>query len=102
MPRIIWTNEATEDMVDILADASQRSEQLLQRRSAAFQRILGLLAENPGMGMRRLPRSPKVRSFPCDRYLIFYRPLAAGDGIDVLRIRPASSDWLGSLDLPTP
>jgi hypothetical protein len=40
--------------------------------------------------------------FPCDRYLIFYRPLAAGDGIDVLRVRPASSDWLGALDIATP
>jgi hypothetical protein len=37
--------------------------------------------------------------FPCDRYLLFYRPLAAGDGIDLLRVRPASSDWLAALDL---
>jgi plasmid stabilization system protein ParE len=102
MPRIIWTTAATEDKVDILAEAARRSDQLLQRRGATFEKTLGLLAEHPGMGMRRLPRSPTVRSFPCDRYLIFYRPLAAGDGIDILRIRPASSDWLASLDLPTP
>jgi hypothetical protein len=37
--------------------------------------------------------------FPCDRYLLFWRPLAAGDGIDLLRVRPASSDWLAALDL---
>ena len=66
---------------------------------AAFARTLALLADNPGLGSRRLTERPDVRVFPCDRYLLFYRPLAAGDGIDLLRVRPASSDWLAALDL---
>jgi plasmid stabilization system protein ParE len=102
MGRIIWTNAATEDLVEIFAEAAERSLPLAVRRRAAFEKTLRLLAENPAMGSRRLPHRPDLRSFPCDRYLIFYRPLAAGDGIDLLRIRPASSDWLGSLDLATP
>ena len=102
MARIIWTNAATEDLVEILAEAAERSQPLAQRRMAAFEKTLSLLAENPAMGSRRLTHRPEWRSFPCDRYLIFYRVLAAGDGIDLLRIRPASSDWLGSLDLATP
>jgi plasmid stabilization system protein ParE len=101
MPRILRTNAATEDLVEIFAQAAS-SPPLLARRRAAFERTLTLLGENPALGSRRLPNHPEVRVFPCDRYLIFYRPLAAGDGIDVLRVRPASSDWLGALDLATP
>ena len=102
MPRIFWTNAAVEDLVEILARSAERSSQLAERLRSAFDRTLALLAANPLIGSRRLPEAPGVRTFPCDRYLIFYRPLARGDGIDVLRIRPASSDWFGSLDLPTP
>jgi hypothetical protein len=40
-----------------------------------------------------------VRVFPVERFLVFYRSLAASDGIDVLRVRPAASDWLDALDL---
>ncbi|TPE51737.1 type II toxin-antitoxin system RelE/ParE family toxin [Amaricoccus solimangrovi] len=102
MPRILRTNAATEDLVEILARAAGRGGDLLARRRAAFERVLALLAENPRMGARRLPGHPEVRVFPCDRFLIFYRPLAAGDGIDVLRVRPASSDWLDALEIPLP
>jgi plasmid stabilization system protein ParE len=102
MGRIVRTDRATEDLVEIFADAARRSPGLVERRRAAFARILGLLSDNPGLGSRRLPQRPDVRVFPCDRYLVFYRPLAAGDGIDVLRVRPASSDWLAALDLATP
>jgi plasmid stabilization system protein ParE len=102
MARILRTGAATEDLVAVFTEAAERSPQLLARRRAAFAKTLGLLADNPGLGSRRLPGHPEVRVFPCERWLIFYRPLAAGDGIDVLRVRPASSDWLGALDLATP
>jgi plasmid stabilization system protein ParE len=99
MGRVLRTNRATEDLVDIFTEAAQRSSAPVERRRAAFARTLALLADNPGLGSRRLPERPDVRVFPCDRYLLFYRPLAAGDGIDLLRVRPASSDWLAALDL---
>jgi plasmid stabilization system protein ParE len=102
MARILRTNAATEDLVEIFTEAAERSPHLLAKRRSAFERTLGLLSANPGMGSRRLPRHADVRVFPCDRYLIFYRPLAAGDGIDVLRVRPASSNWLAALDIATP
>jgi plasmid stabilization system protein ParE len=102
MARILRRDPAIEDLVDIFTAAASRSQSLLERRRAAIERTLHLLAENPGLGSRRLPDRPDVRVFPVEAYMIFYRPLAAGDGIDLLRIRPASSDWLGSLDLPTP
>jgi plasmid stabilization system protein ParE len=98
MGRVLRTDRATEDLVDIFAEAAGRSSALVERRRAAFARTLAL-SDNPGLGSRRLPQRPDVRVFPCDRYLLFYRPLAAGDGIDLLRVRPASSDWLAALDL---
>lgn len=97
--RILRTNRATEDLVEIFTEAAARSPGLVQRRREAFDRTLALLAANPGIGAKRLPQRPDVRVFPCDRYLILYRPLAVGDGIDILRVRPASSDWLRALDL---
>jgi plasmid stabilization system protein ParE len=102
MARVLRTNAVSEDLVEIFTQAAERSPRLLARRRAAFAKTLGILSENPGIGSRRLPSHPDVRVFPCDRYLIFYRPLVAEDGIDVLRVRPASSDWLGALDLATP
>lgn len=99
MGRVLRTNRATEDLVEIFTEAARRSPELVARRRAAFAKTLSLLSDNPGLGSRRLPSRPEVRVFPCDRFLIFYRPLAAGDGIDVLRVRPASSDWLSALDL---
>ena len=90
---LFWTNAAVEDLVEILARSAERSSR-----------------GTPSIRIRQDPRAPRRESAhglarpepPCDRYLIFCRPLARGDGIDVLRIRPASSDWFGSLDLPTP
>lgn len=102
MSRVLRTNQATEDLVEIFVAAARHSSGLTERRRGAFARTFGLLADNPELGSRRLPNRPDVRVFPCDRYLIFYRPLKAGDGIDVLRVRPASSDWLRALDLATP
>lgn len=99
MGRILRTNRATEDLVEIFTDAARRSSQLLARRRAAFEKTLSLLADNPGLRSRRLPGHPEVRVFPVERFLVFYRPLAAGDGIDVLRVRPAASDWLDALEL---
>ena len=49
-----------------------------------------LLAENPGIGARRIVREPRLkdlRSWPVSgyrNYLVFYLP--AGDGIDVVRV----------------
>lgn len=86
-------------LVDIFTDAARRSPQLLARRHGAFEKTLSLLADNPGLGSRRLPSHPAVPVFPVERFLVFYRPLAAGDGIDVLRVRPAASDWLDALEL---
>ena len=99
MGRILRTNRATEDLVEIFTDAARRSPQLLARLRAAFEKTLSLLADNPGLGSRRLPGQPEVRVFPVERFLVFYRPLVAGDGIDVLRVRPGASDWLDALEL---
>jgi plasmid stabilization system protein ParE len=73
MGRVLRTNRATEDLVDIFAEAAGRSSALVERRRAAFARTLALLSDNPGLGSRRLAQRPDVRVFPCDRYLLFYR-----------------------------
>jgi plasmid stabilization system protein ParE len=99
MGRIIRTNQATEDLVEILVEAARRSPQLLARRRGGFSKTLALFSDIPGLGWRRLLGHPELWEFPIQRFLVFHRPLAAWDGIDVVRVRSAASDWLGALDL---
>ncbi|MBW4620284.1 MAG: type II toxin-antitoxin system RelE/ParE family toxin [Cyanosarcina radialis HA8281-LM2] len=51
---------------------------------------LGMLANNPLIGVQREEYFPNLRMFPIERYLVFYLPL--NDGIEVIRILPASRD----------
>jgi len=48
------------------------------------------LAESPKIGRRREELSPRLRSFPVGRYVIFYR--IAERGIEVARILSAYRD----------
>jgi toxin ParE1/3/4 len=48
------------------------------------------LASLPHMGRQREELSPRLRSFPVGRYVIFYRPIE--DGIEVVRILHGARD----------
>jgi len=58
MGRILRTNRATKDLVEIFNNAARRSPQLLARRRGAFAKTLSLLANNPGLGSRMLDVAP--------------------------------------------
>ena len=49
-----------------------------------------LLATQPLMGRARSELSPRLRSFPFGRYVIFYEPL--DDGLDVVRLLHSARD----------
>ena len=49
-----------------------------------------LLAIQPQAGRLRPELAPELRSFPVDRYVVFYRP--QDDGIDVVRVLHSARD----------
>jgi toxin ParE1/3/4 len=49
------------------------------------------LAAMPQLGRRREELSPRLRSFPVGRYVIFYRPLE--NGIEIARVLHGARDF---------
>jgi toxin ParE1/3/4 len=82
--------EAEQDLLDIwlfIADDSPaNADAFLDRLAAAAQRI----ADFSDLGRERPELAHELRSFPLDRYVLFYRPTPAG--IEVVRVLHGSRD----------
>ncbi len=48
------------------------------------------LAEQPLMGRARPELAPEIRSFPVDRYILFYRPVP--NGVEIIRAIHSARD----------
>jgi toxin ParE1/3/4 len=55
-----------------------------------FYDIIEMLARHPMAGARQKAARADVRKFPCDNYMVFYRPII--DGIVVLRVLDGRRD----------
>lgn len=75
---------AEADLDDIWLHIAAESVERADRVIVRLQRACQMLAENPGAGPRRPEFGPGLRSFPVQKYLVFYRQ--AEDGIEVARI----------------
>jgi toxin ParE1/3/4 len=64
----------------VAADSGKAAEELLDRFGAVFE----MLVQNPLAGRLRPDLGQNVRSFPVERYIIFYTPVS--HGIEVLRV----------------
>ncbi|MEL6445864.1 MAG: type II toxin-antitoxin system RelE/ParE family toxin [Bacteroidota bacterium] len=51
-----------------------------------------LLAEHPMMGRTRDELRPGLRSFPAERYVIYYEPLDDGEGVLIARVLRGERD----------
>ncbi len=65
------------------ADAADKFVQAIVSRFAK-------LAAMPGLGRQREELSPRLRSFPVGRYVIFYRPME--NGIEIARVLHGARD----------
>lgn len=79
----IWDHIADDDMV--------AADRWVDELDAAF----GRLATQPLMGRARPELAPDLRSFPFQRYVIFYIPLP--DGVDVVRVLHSARDIYSDL-----
>src|SRR5258705_13596729 len=92
-PRILRTPEARQDLINIWAYIARESvpaiaDTFLARLTGAME----VIAYAPLIGRERHEFSGSPRSVPVKPYVIFYEPLAEGDGILVWRIVHGARD----------
>lgn len=90
MPQVRKRPLAFADLADIWAYIADDSEQQADLFLDLLDAKLALLATQPAMGRERPELAPRLRSFPVQRYVVFYRALR--DGIDVLRVLHSARD----------
>ncbi len=86
----LLTLPAKQDIDRINNSLSLRNSDAAERFLDAVAQRLRTLANFPKMGRRRDEIAPRLRSFPIEDYLIFYRPIEKGT--EVLRIVTSYSD----------
>ena len=90
MPRVLRTERAAVDLIDILTYLRARSPTLADSFERDFDEKTRLLAQFPLMGRDRSDLAPRVRGSLVKPYVILYRPL--DDGIEIIRIIHGSRD----------
>ncbi len=90
MPTLLISPEAEQDLVDIwlhiAEDQPVNADRFLERLQEKAQK----LAEFTDMGVDRLELAPGIKSFPVERYVLFYRPNE--HGIELVRVLHGSRD----------
>lgn len=100
MSRIVRRQLAGADIAEIwdyiVEDSVAQADAWVDRLDVK----LHLLSTQPMMGQARDALSPRLRSVPFGRYVIFYEPLA--DGIDVVRVLHSARDIDAALEKDSP
>ena len=90
MPTLIISPEAEQDLIDIwlyiAEDQPVNADHFLERLQEKAQK----LAEFTDLGVDRLDLAPDLKSFPVDRYVLYYRP--NDHGIELVRVLHGSRD----------
>lgn len=90
MPLLLISPEAEQDLIDIwrhiAEDQPVNADRFLERLQEKAQK----LAEFTDMGVDRLELAPGIKSFPVERYVLFYR--SNEHGIELVRVLHGSRD----------
>ena len=90
MARVTRRPEAEADILEIWLYIADDSVLEADRWVDRLDESLALWATQPNMGRARDDLSPRIRSLPFGRYVVFFEPLP--DGIDVVRVLHGSQD----------
>ena len=90
MGRVIRTDQAGDDLVEILDYLEGRDPAVAARFGAALEEKFRLLSDFPMMGRSREELGPSLRSSLVVPYVVYYRPL--DDGIILVRVVHSSRD----------
>ncbi len=97
MPRLLYAPDARRDLYDIWEHLALSHPARARRLAEELQERIGLIAAFPSMGRERPELAPHLRSFPVNPFVIFYRLLSDGDGIEVARVLRQERD-IGAID----
>lgn len=95
MATVVRRPLAALDILDVWDHIANDDTVAADRWVDELDTTFGRLATQPLMGRARPELAPHVRSFPFQRYVIFYVPLP--DGIDVVRVLHSARDIDGDL-----
>jgi toxin ParE1/3/4 len=84
------SNAARADLDEIWLYIAQDNEEAADRFIKALIGRFPKLASMPRLGRVREELSPRLRSFPIGRYVIFYRPIE--NGIEIVRVLHGARD----------
>lgn len=90
MARVLRSHLAERDLVDIWSFIAKDSPDAADRFLDLLAEKCEMLAKWPEAGRRREELAPRLRSFPVERYMIFYRQ--SEHGIEVVRVLSAYRD----------
>lgn len=91
-----FTGRARNDLYEISAFIARSSPVNAARFIAKLEGHCWLLASHPLIGQLRDELAPDLRSFPVEKYLIFFRPTTGG--AEVLRIIHGARDLRQALN----
>jgi len=96
MPPLRISPRATLDLLEIwnyIADDSiENADLFLDQLDETMRKLRG----HPGMGRKREELAPRIRSFPYQRYVIFYR--ADSNSVEIVRILHGARDVEGGFE----
>jgi toxin ParE1/3/4 len=90
MPILIISPEAEQDLVDIWLHIAEDQPLNADRFLVRLQEKAQKLAEFTDLGVDRLDLASGIKSFPVDRYVLYYRP--NDHGIELVRVLHGSRD----------
>ena len=90
MIRVQYTTHAREDILDIASYIAHDNEEAAQRLIGKILRACDRIGATPQAGRLREELAPNLRSFPLEKYLVFYRIVPGG--IEVLRVLHGARD----------
>jgi toxin ParE1/3/4 len=90
MNQIRVSGEAKADLDEIWLYITQDNPDAADKYIRAIVSRFPTLASMPLMGRQREELSPRLRSFPVGRHVIFYRPL--DNGVEIARVLDGARD----------
>lgn len=90
MNQIRVSDEAKADLDEIWLYIAQDNPDAADKYIRAIVSRFPTLASMPLMGRQREELSPRLRSFPVGRHVIFYRPL--DNGVEIARVLDGARD----------
>jgi toxin ParE1/3/4 len=90
MARVIRSEQAQQDLEEILDYLDSQSTQAADRFATKFDQTCDLHAKHPQIGASAEEYAPNLRHFTVWSYAIFYRPIE--EGIELIRIIHGARD----------